>query len=453
MGIGKGSPAKAMSSYRAVLDAHRPHRGRKSLRLQSLGKDAQLGRFGAIANSVSAIPYRGRHIRLTAAVRADAPGAQMDGLWMRVDRAKGRLGFFDNMADRSVHSPKWSNYVIDGDVSVDAERIVFGALLAGPGRLWVDDFRLEDLGPAKPLPHVTPAEYLDKALQILREYHVNSAKADWPTIIAKAHERAASAIEFRDTYDAIRGAIRDLGEWHTMLLPPAPPDAKKGPLEQMIDGGREKLMPTAEMVDGRYGLIQLPAFYGSQQDAKRYADAIRNGLQSLDRRGVCGWLVDLRANGGGNMWPMLTGLGPLLGKAPFGKFRTPSGLLTYWVRKDGQVAYSDAASDEPTNVILRSAGAPLAILFGGHTFSSGEMTAIALIGRPNTRSFGAPSGGSDTSNTGFMLPDGAQLLVTNAYASDRTGHEYHGPMIPDEQTGEAAAQPAAIKWLAQQPCH
>ena len=37
-----------------------------------------------------------------------------------------------------------------------------------------------------------------------------------------------------------------------------------------------------------------------------------------DRPGLIGWIVDLRTDGGGNMWPMMAGLGPILGEGIMG---------------------------------------------------------------------------------------------------------------------------------------
>jgi C-terminal processing protease CtpA/Prc len=34
----------------------------------------------------------------------------------------------------------------------------------------------------------------------------------------------------------------------------------------------------------------------------------------MDQGNLAGWIVDLRNNGGGNMWPMLTGIGSILGE-------------------------------------------------------------------------------------------------------------------------------------------
>jgi hypothetical protein len=291
-------------------------------------------------------------------------------------------------------------------------------------------------------PPAIAGEYLDQALTILRRFHINSPSADWNRITAEAHATARGAAAPADTYEAIRGAIRALGEPHTFLrvaasTPAAPP---RPPV----------VMPSHELVDDRFGLVRLPMFIGTPQQSTAYSATLRDALAGMDRQGVCGWIIDLRDNGGGNMWPMLGGLDPLLGAAPFGSFRDPAGNETRWGRANGTVTSGPVAGTESPAITLRAATAPVALLIGPRTGSSGEMTAIGLIGRPGTRSFGAPTRGFTSSNRVFPLSDGATLVVTTAYVRDRTGHEYRGPIRPDETAEDALA--AARRWLSSQQC-
>src|SRR5690606_1433128 len=71
------------------------------------------------------------------------------------------------------------------------------------------------------------------------------------------------------------------------------------------------------LIDGRYGYIRVPPRGGT---ATALADSLHTAVRSLEAKGACGWIVDLRGNGGGNMWPMLDGIGPLLGDSIVGFF-------------------------------------------------------------------------------------------------------------------------------------
>lgn len=128
----------------------------KSVRTNRESDTAAGERFGQFAQAIDPAPWRGRNIRLRAAVRTDVSGEGNSGhLWLRVDRPNRQRGFFDNMQDRPITASQWSTYEISGVVDGDAERLIFGAFLNGEGRLWADDFELSvetEYGTWEPLP-------------------------------------------------------------------------------------------------------------------------------------------------------------------------------------------------------------------------------------------------------------------------------------------------------------
>ena len=52
--------------------------------------------------------------------------------------------------------------------------------------------------------------------------------------------------------------------------------------------------------------------------ADQYAEAVQQAIRAADRPGLVGWIVDLREDRGGNMWPMIAGLGPIFGEGIIG---------------------------------------------------------------------------------------------------------------------------------------
>jgi C-terminal processing protease CtpA/Prc len=182
-----------------------------------------------------------------------------------------------------------------------------------------------------------------------------------------------------------------------------------------------------------------------------YIAALQGAITAHERAGACGWIIDLREETGGNMYPMLTGLAPLLGPTPWGGFRDPEGKLSVWTLE------ADRAVEIPADAFPRTpeaAGplAPVAVLLGPDTNSAGEAVAIALAGRPNARSFGTATSGFSTGNSSIGLTDGAQLVITTVYEMDRTGRVVHGPVQPDQPTRADQAERAAIVWLAGLGC-
>ncbi len=116
----------------------------ESARLHRRSESSDGGDFGTVTQSVDAAPHRGKQVRLRAAVRTDVKGTGNQAqLWLRVDRASGKDGFFANMRDRPITEPDWARYQITGTVAEDASRILFGGFLRGDGTAHFDSFRLQ----------------------------------------------------------------------------------------------------------------------------------------------------------------------------------------------------------------------------------------------------------------------------------------------------------------------
>jgi carboxyl-terminal processing protease len=95
--------------------------------------------------------------------------------------------------------------------------------------------------------------------------------------------------------------------------------------------------------------------------------------------------------------------------------------------------------------------APVAVLLGKETASSGEIIALALTGRPNTRSFGSPTRGLTTANMSLPMSDGALIFLTIAVVADRSGKAYGGEITPDVETSGDGFPKEALQWLDDQP--
>ncbi len=105
-----------------------PYRAKRTHRAPAGGNDG----FVTLMRTVPAEALRGKAIRLRAQVRATAADASGAGaLWLRVDRPKQVMGFFDNMGDRPVREPEWRPYAIEGTVADDAEVVAFGMMALG----------------------------------------------------------------------------------------------------------------------------------------------------------------------------------------------------------------------------------------------------------------------------------------------------------------------------------
>jgi hypothetical protein len=303
-------------------------------------------------------------------------------------------------------------------------------------------------------PDVAPeaAAYLTAAIDIMQAHSVNRYRIDWPTLRMEAFENARGAVKPADTYAAIKSAVEALGDHHSAFLPPG----------RSAELGRKTIddfpLPKGELVAGRLGYISIAGFGGLDEwQVNQYATRVQQVVREVDAKQPCGWIVDLRPNTGGNMWPMLAGIGPVLGEGQVGAFVDPDGQETLWYYKNGQALWEDVVLAQVEGPVyeLKRPFPPVAVLTGRQTSSSGEAIVIAFRQRPDTRSFGEPTSGLSTGNLGFPLSDGATLYLTVSTFADRSGEVYGGPVIPDEivvgPDSEDAIPQEAIDWLMSQP--
>jgi C-terminal processing protease CtpA/Prc len=277
----------------------------------------------------------------------------------------------------------------------------------------------------------------------MEQHSLNRRKIDWAALRATTFERAAAARVPANTYTAIRSALMQLGDQHSFFRPPEE--------VQAIDtGSQSSTLPSGVLIHDRIASIVVPAFIGNEAQAMTYVKQAHTVIAKLDQLHPCGWIVDLRNNTGGNMWPMLAGVGPVLGDGMAGAFADLDDQRVEYGYYAGVARYGQeivVQVDAPYQ--LRAALPTVAVLTNGETSSSGEAIAVAFRGRPGTRSFGQSTDGLSSGNAGYPLSDGAFIFLTTVVFADRTGTRYGQEIVPDTVVNEA--REAAATWLLEQP--
>jgi carboxyl-terminal processing protease len=295
--------------------------------------------------------------------------------------------------------------------------------------------------------------YLNEALDLMQEYSINKETIEWDALRDRTYHRASGAQRISDTYQAIQHALADLGTNHSYLMTPEQVALMEdGTLVASIPG------PEGRFIEGNLGYIYLPSWAGTRESADKHATAVQEIVRELDAQNPCGWILDLRENNGGAMWPMLAGIGPVLGDGLVGYAIAPDGSTDEFSYRDGQAFYNDQVETEVLGqAYYLSEPLPfVAVLTGPSTCSSGEAITIAFRGRPNTRSFGKATAGLSTGTREIELSDGAWLILAINTFADRTGQAYGYKVIPDKIVHQAGDQDdptlqAAVAWLLLQP--
>jgi C-terminal processing protease CtpA/Prc len=283
-------------------------------------------------------------------------------------------------------------------------------------------------------------------MQIMRENSVNRLVIDWNAFTARVNQVAAGAQTILDTYPAITVALGLLNDHHSFFLPP--PGVTARPINLTSLNCQTAAVPNAS-VPPDIGYVRVGAFSDATPGADvAFADLVQTQIRAQDRPALAGWIVDLRGNTGGNMWPMVAGVGPVLGEGVLGYFVYPTGATETWTYQAGLSSGSGVVSHVTAAYTLLQPSPRVAVLTNLAVASSGESVAVAFRGRPNTRTFGTATCGLSSSNSPFALSDGAVLYLNTAVDADRNHIVYGGALIPDETiAGDGEVVQRAISWL------
>lgn len=287
--------------------------------------------------------------------------------------------------------------------------------------------------------------YLADALDVIERNALFRGRVDWPAARREALAQAGFATSPADTYPAIRWALSQLGDQHSSLATPKRGDAAIA--SGMYDAAMR--LPEGQLRADGVAYVRVPAFQASVAAGTTYASRLQAIIATLDERRPLGWIIDLSDNTGGNMGPMLAGLGPLLGEGPLGAFQGLGDTHMLWRYGDGKLWVGDflLAQTRCGGYQLHAEQAPVAVLTSARTASSGEIVAVAFGGRPWTRRFGAATRGLATANESFDLSDGATICLTVGVCVDRAGRLYAGALAPDTAADAGQAQAVAAAWI------
>lgn len=275
-----------------------------------------------------------------------------------------------------------------------------------------------------------------------RGYHAQGA--GWQTARDELRRAGETAQTEADLYGPIRAATQAAGGGHSHFFSPAE-------VAEYQKKGRNTFETPTVRTSGGVTEIRVPAL--GVVDVARQEEYARAAADRIDAAApaTCGWIIDLRGNSGGNMYPMLSGLTALLPNGEAMSFRDRHGDSTaVTVQSDG---VGIGATETSVGTRAKVDSPLIAVLQDNYTASAGEAVATAFLGLEGVRSFGVETAGLTSGNEAFSLPDGAILNLTTSVYVDRTGRSLQErPIAPDEWVVANRADAEARRWLERQGC-
>ena len=232
----------------------------------------------------------------------------------------------------------WEQRTIKFILPEGTAQVKVGGIVKGKGKAWFDDFVVQ----YEPLDGRNPDKsaliYLGAAMDTLRQHALYRDSVDLKALHGTALRIAGGDNDAADHHLAVEYLLQSLGDHHSFLMRPDEYTTWKGDSSDAVTED-----PSFRNIDG-FGYILVPAFMsGDSVLMLAFAEHLQNGIARLSEEGVNGWIVDLRKNTGGNMAPMVCGLGPLLHPGVLGTLTDVNGAVERWYYRDGRYGWDDDA--------------------------------------------------------------------------------------------------------------
>ncbi len=236
----------------------------------------------------------------------------------------------------------------------------------------------------------------------MQQNSLHRKSIDWMKLRQETLAQATGAQTSADTYEAIRSALQRLGDHHSFLQLSSPElQAKdKQARERRHDVNTssvpsEKWPPSPyierrtpcgsmqEIAGASIASVVVPVLVNPDDSQMHvYADTLGKIIATLADKHPTGWMIDLRGNLGGNMWPMLAGVGPLEGTGILGAYIDADNNRDTWffdtdgagaLTHDGKRTILCWIPSQPISFITPQI---VAVLMDHGTASSGEAIAF-----------------------------------------------------------------------------
>lgn len=266
--------------------------------------------------------------------------------------------------------------------------------------------------------------YVSKALSIMKRKSVNKSKVNWEELYRTTLNDASKATTTKETYPVLEKALSSLDDAHSKFYP-----------EEMVRQytlgykatGQKFPVIESKMLENKYAYISLPDIGSfNKDDWNLYLNTFYSKVNELQKQKPKGWIIDLRDNYGGMLYPMYAAAAPFFDRKNIVGTKDAEGTIEYFNYKDARFYEGSTATllFQLTEKQPKQIKAPVAVLVNKVTASSAEFIAAAFAGQKNVKLIGVNTQGLTSGNQEYKLSDGSFLVLTIGNIVDRTGKEY-----------------------------
>lgn len=277
-----------------------------------------------------------------------------------------------------------------------------------------------------------PQGYVRHCVRLMDRCGLYSNTDEWKSTRDSVLRLSKQVNSYDEAHAIIKNVISIAGGKHSFL---------KQPLKDTST--YVETVPVIDYLESNILHITLPAHSGVIVSDSTYVNIVINALREHegDAKGV---IIDLRGNHGGDMYPMIAAVSPLIQDNNLLRFQSAGRHIRVTpILLDDIIKSQTIAGD---GYFEMSEKTPIAILIDENTASSGEATLLAFRGMDNVRTFGAHTAGYASANASFDLSDGYTLVLTVGKEIARTGEVFCDDPIEPDMLTETPLEDAVI-WI------
>ena len=303
--------------------------------------------------------------------------------------------------------------------------------------------------------------------------HVETASlyrntVDWKKLKPAIYNLAKDANSVTELKPAFNYMLEAIGDDHGRVIhnnnilayymsgEPKPHQASVDPEVYGKIQSRQNYKFYGELLNKNIGYIRIVGILAGNDE--KNTEIIQSKVCELIEKGAEKWIIDLRYNGGGTMFPMVEGTTAIIGDGAVGGSKG----LTEEENSTWKIEDHDFYYDEQTigfeEACETKSDARVAVLTSAYTASSGEVMAVIFKGRENTKSFGQNTFGLVTVTDWTVISDSTAMTIAVSYYKDRNGVVYDNfvpvdvemPFVEEPLSKADSCSMAAIKWLEEE---
>lgn len=310
---------------------------------------------------------------------------------------------------------------------------------------------------------------VDSLYSFIKFNSIHRYKVDWKNVDSDFNKNINASKTLKDTMKCFVNVLEKLNDVHSQIYLNNETysyyaqydDTLFNWLRPLIEKSNNQINKIyTKQLEEKYAYILVPGMSAYDKvQINKSAQSLSDSIAKYSSNEIKGFIIDLRLNGGGNLYPMLSGLNLLLGDNLIGyETDTNDTIIRKWEMKNGNFILSNfQTTDIKTKPVKRLQTIPVVILLGPVTRSSGSMTGITFKGRPNTYFIGEPTAnGYTTSNGYFQFASNLTLSFATNFVADRNKIIYKESVTPDlevyrgdnfDDLEKDEKIIAALKWL------